>query len=796
MVRAMSLTLQTESIIDRVNESQKIEEIIRTNARNQTAHALLLWAETGYGKSAIMRKVKDNFANQPVRIVIVDTPPVNTTTPVEGQYLSYIAGAIDETIHSQFSLEKFLYSSQSHIQPLIDSDVNLQNGLSLKSGLINNLAQLGLTNLKSQRLLYDTGTDSILILKNYIEAAVQSTHVVLDITNAQNIDGTSFRVINDILQKGKDITAIFEYTTETQTSYDVVRFANQLRCSYTLMKIDSLPFDFALSIFGVPKDPNQIYQIEKFYNNIVKGNLYRIIQAKYDSIENNISLENDPIERKIRSLGYSSKLLLFILCLLDGGVEEEEFQSILDFIKPSFYIPDNWTDELSTLINLKNGSIILNHASIGDYLHVSSDNAAALAAYSYLEQYYVRSKTVERDSSRQQQAVVTLMKLYSKFAPSKILSILHAFKEIVIQKFSEQDALQLIRQAFDALGEKRETEYHFRLIALCYEAGFYQGALDLLKELGQPLMSECGQVFYCMLLNRNDFHEEAILCCDSIQPLIQNPRYQLIVAITKMLSERSLGLDKACRKTMERIRNNEKYQCLPEYGFYLRDTQLAMPYRESLPDLDKSIDLFNHLGEGRYAAQSKLTLAVQKARLGMCQEASSILDEISGVLLQTSFEKHIVYANHAAIRLLQGIADEKTMGLLDKALLTVTTVFDRVVVLNNMLCAAIIDEAISVDVASLLNKLISEIRDEPDLKLKRKVYTNIFLYYRMKHDTGNAEYWKREALRIGNKFKLRSIEDIFLLGIPPDDNLIFLSSQPCCVFFITYWHFDIPILGF
>jgi len=645
-------------------------------------------------------------------------------------------------------------------------------------------------------LLYDTETDSILVLKNYIETAIRSTHIILDITNAQNIDGTSFRIINDILQKGGDVTIIFEYTTETQTSYDAIRFASQLRCRYTLMEIDSLPFDFALSIFGIPKDPNQIYQIEKFYNDVVKGNLYRIMQAKYDSNGMEIPLESDPIERKIRSLGYSSKLLLSVLCLLDGSKNEKEFQAILDFIKPSFYISDDWADELRSLIKFERGNISLNHASIGDYLQISTDNVASIVAYRYLEQYYIQLKNIEKSPDIQQQAVVTLMKLYSRFDPPKILSILETFKKIVIERFSEQDALRLIRQAFDALGEKREMEYHFRLIALCYEAGFYQGALELIEELNHPFTTECGRVFYCMLLNRNDFHEKVISLCKTFQDSIQNQRYQLILAITKMLSQRSLGLDQSCRKTMNQIKNTRKFHELPEYGFFLRDTQIIISYEDSLPYLKKSIDFFYNMGEDRYAAQSKLTLAVQLARLGMCQEAAFILEEITDILLRETFEKHIVYANHAAIRLLQGITDAETMRLLDKALLTVTTVFDRVVVLNNMLCAAIISKTTSAETESLLNRLITEVQDEPDIKLKRKVYTNVFLYYLMKGDTDNAEYWKEAAVHVPSTSKVPTLEDTFLMGTQLDENFSFLSSQPCCIFFITYWHFDIPILGF
>jgi len=167
------------------------------------------------------------------------------------------------------------------------------------------------------------------------------------------------------------------------------------------------------------------------------------------------------------------------------------------------------------------------------------------------------------------------------------------------------------------------------------------------------------------------------------------------------------------------------------------------------------------------------------------------------LLLNASFEKHIVYSNQAAIRLLKKQADAQTIRLLDKALLTVTTVFDRIVILNNMLCALIINKGALSEFDQLKILLETEIANEPDQRLKKKTYVNFYFYYRdVAKNHEEAQKWKIAAINIKVRKNHQIIEDIFLHNEMPEENLRFLSTHNFCVSFITYWHFDIPILDF
>ncbi len=788
----MSLILQNDGIVDRIKEAQTIESIILETARNRGTHAIMLWADTGYGKSAIMRKVQSFFEDQHIQVVIVDTPPTNNATPIEGKYLNYIAETLNRALAEQFSLKEFLLSFHNEITPLLDVESVLNNGVTLKSGLAAKFGDYALIDLKEQRLLFDTSTDSILLIKNYVETAFRTANIVLDVTNAQNMDETSFRILNQILERQRNLTMVFEYTTQGGRTSQLDHFISQLNCPCTEIEVDILPFDFALTIFGQPNNLNQIYEIEKFYHNVVKGNLYRIVQAKSSST---FHLDADPIEVQIKKLGYGSKLLLSVLCLMGGQTTKEELLIILNRLKEDLYIPESWKEELSSLIQEENGYFSLRHASIEDTLQLSPDNASAMVAYKYLSDYYLEMVKDPDNYSTYVQVVPKLAILYSRFDPSKLVLIINRFRNVIIESFDKNEAVHLVERAFQALGKAQESKYHFMLIALCYEAGFYDSALNLLQKL-DPVKSECGQAFYCMLLNRNDLHEQAIRACRKARKAIKEPRYQLVIQMTQMLSERSLGLYDQCRDTCKKIERTADFHSLLEYGFFLRNKHIVLSFEESLPYIEQSIVFFEKREQELYAVHSRLTYLVKRARLGFPQQSEMELKNIAPILLHSSFERHIVYLNQASLRLLQRNADDKTLHLLDKAYMTVTTVFDRAVVLNNKLCALIIrGDCCLEEFLPLIAELVKVVNDEPDSNLRRKVFANIALYYKMAKDKANYEQWIAKVKQIKKKSSSNSLEDILLFDKPITDNFRFLATLPCCVFFITYWHFDIPILG-
>lgn len=216
---------------------------------------------------------------------------------------------------------------------------------------------------------------------------------------------------------------------------------------------------------------------------------------------------------------------------------------------------------------------------------------------------------------------------------------------------------------------------------------------------------------------------------------------------------------------------------------------------KGLDYIQRSVSFFERKGESLFAAQAKLTLAVQNARLGNLEESERILDSIAPIIISESFEKHIIYINLAAVRLLGLKADDITDSLLNKALLTVTTVFDRISVINCMLCSIIIRSGPIDEFERICKMIEKELILEPDQRIRKKIYTNIYLYHRdVSMDHEKAQYWKAKALEIKAQDKRQMLEYIILTNSRPRKDLRFLASKNFCVSFITYWHFSIPLL--
>lgn len=793
----MSLIIKSynNSIVDRDHEAGQIARIIEMQSETKGSSVILLYADSGFGKSSVVEKVKEKYQSLKDRMIIVNTPPKNrTSASVEGNYLNCIAEAINQKLLGVFTLEDFLDSPEGDMQRMIDVDEILKNGSTFTSALTSGIGQLALAELKAQRLLYDSTIDSILVIKKYIELAIARYDIILDITNAQNMDTATYRVLNSILQTPSMKTIILEYTTEDGNFLDAIKFAESFNCSCELMKIDCLPFEFALSILGIPVDSQKISEIEKFYNNVVKGNLYKLIQEKLNAKSYGDNYSEDPIDKRIRLLGYAQKLILSIVCLHDGEIATNLLNEILESINSSFYIPVNWRLELDSLLEEEDGILKLHHPSIADSISLAPDNAITSSAYLYLVSFYEKWLNEGNTADIHKVSVIMLIKLHSQFNPIKMLPLMTQFKQIIIGSIAERDALRLIKQAFDSINVGRETRYHLILISLCYDAGFYTSAYSLMKEL-EPLSLDSSKILMCMLLNRNDYHEDAIMMCDDIYRRTTHTRYKLISLMIKMLSQRSLNLTNEYRKTFRKIKRNLQFRNLPEYGFFLRNAQITLTYAKGLDYIQRSISFFERKGEPLFAAQAKLTLAVQNARLGNLEESERILDSIAPIIISESFEKHIIYINRAAVRLLGLKADDVTDSLLNKALLTVTTVFDRISVLNCMLCSIIIRSGTIDEFERICKMIEKELILEPDQRIRKKVYTNIYLYHRdVSKNHEKAHYWKAKALEIKAQDKRQMLEYIILTNSRPREDLRFLASKNFCVSFITYWHFSIPLL--
>ena len=141
--------------------------------------------------------------------------------------------------------------------------------------------------------------------------------------------------------------------------------------------------------------------------------------------------------------------------------------------------------------------------------------------------------------------------------------------------------------------------------------------------------------------------------------------------------------------------------------------------------------------------------------------------------------------------MLNGTSNEQILLLLEKSMLSATTNFDKVVILNNKLCWYIdnnVDERLFEALKYQIDKFLLT---EPDSRLHRRTYINYSYYYKyVMNNPVLSSAWLKKAIEIPSNND--ELGDVYISGICQNSELSFLARQHFYISFITYWHFDLP----
>lgn len=791
----MSNIFSTQNIIDRIDETRYVvEDINKNKCKNKV---LFIWSDSGLGKTSIVKKASLNDElSKP--IIIVDTPPINKKELVgNGDFISYVSEAISNYFQNEkMSLKDFLALGMSERLKKSEGSKVLENLDNLPAAVFSALCEriLSLNVADAEKIINGYDLDSILINCEYVKYMIETYRFVLNISNIQNADSMSIMQLQKIMDANNGLYFIFEYTTKNKKTDELWKLAKIFEnvADVDVYEINELPIEYALTIVN-PSNYNMIDELECFYKNIAKGNLYKLCKIKNELDGSSIlKLKTDPIKTKIDKLNYQQKLLLSIICLHDGNISIDEFEDIINFISKKYYVSYNDIHGLKDLIEKTDKLYKLQHASIIDSLEIGIENFASVTAYKFLQEYYTEKiKNNAENENLKNEYNFQILKLYSIFEPTKIVNRLDDFKSIIISCISETQGEKLLNKIFYSFPNNTNDKIKLYIVNLAYEVGFYKTAYNLLKKIYSN--TEEKNILECMLLNRIDRHYDTIKKCKILlKEKGHTSRFYLIINMIKMLSERSLNLVTEYQKTFKKVFKNKKYEDLYEYGFLLRNSQIIFSYKDSLQYINESMNFFSSKKANKDAACSELTYAVQLSRLGFLEEANNHINNIKFTLLNSTFEKHIVYLNQSSLALLSDSSNEETLLLLEKSLLSATTNFDKIAILNNKLCWYIkhgVEDRLFQNLKSQLDQLLLI---EPDSRLHRRVYINYSNYY--KYVSGNdviSNAWLKNASEIPSNND--ELGDIYIHGINENSNYDFLSKQKIYVSFITYWHFDLPM---
>ena len=186
---------------------------------------------------------------------------------------------------------------------------------------------------------------------------------------------------------------------------------------------------------------------------------------------------------------------------------------------------------------------------------------------------------------------------------------------------------------------------------------------------------------------------------------------------------------------------------------------------------------------------STLTLATEIAYSGEVTYARNCLNRIKPFFLETTTEKHIILNDLAALDLVERKATKQTILLFNRSLLTSRNPYDTLTIYNNIICCFLVREIKYNSMTSLLRKIDLEMALEPDKRIHRRIFFNLHQYYQYicRDNSAAEDVWK----------KMQSIQgtvDEHLDELIRQEEQHSLTHFPFYPTFITYWHFDIPMI--
>ena len=790
----MSTSFRENKLLDRVNETNYIYNDIVSAHENKI---MIIWSDSGIGKSSLTDKVFSKKYENKI-IIKVNTPPVNANEMVvAGQYISYIALSFDMELSSHnFSMKKYLLSGYNERKNLREASRIISGICKLPFELLNIISDklLGTNDMDADYILNSTDTESILINEKYIEMALNKFNIILNISNMQNIDSLSLSILNDILQKSNNNYYIFEFTTTDQNTTPLYRLYQRLNETVPteLMQLDNLPFEEVITLVH-DKTSISSSNLLNYYLETIKGNLFKLQNLNICKNSSDILKYNyDPTSEIISRLSKASKMWIYIIVLHEGCIALDLFMHIINYIREQIYFNDSviWS-EINCLIEKNENEIRLKHASISDSMlsiHISN----VFAVYELLCKYYSDIlKNEEFIYCSKKDAILKIIKLYSDYSPENIINYLGFLRNLLISSVSQEQVSSIVQKVYSSITES-EDDLKFYIISLCYSVGLYKDAYDFLEKISKQ--TETYIALKCALLNRLDRHNEFLeLHNKYIYNKNISVRLSLIMNIFYILSNKSLARITECQSMFDKIKSTKKYHHIYEYGFFLRNSQILLKYSDSIPFVEESVAFFVKRNATDDADNSRLTLAVQYARLGNISQANELINGIRNRLLTKTFEKHIIYNDESAIKLLSGNTDETVFLSLEKAFITAVTNFDKLSILNNQICWLIDNKIVDSRFLNIKNKILNLLNDEPDRRLHKRSYINISQYYYIVlNDVQNQQYYLNNAKVI--RIKGDDLNTAFIDQDSTEGDLLFQIQKNYLVSFIIYWHFDLPML--
>ncbi len=807
-----------EELVDRTEEfDELLPEILQTNKSSGT----IICANTGVGKTALSNKIVKYLDNTYNLVINIKTDPENSSTNYkEGKFLANIFAKAVEEANSLPNKSKYTFAyfighnkdrnlkkaRREHLfEDIFSADTKIIVCKIVVYYIFKYLFRLGEFN--SDSLINEDRSSSIRIMNYYLQYLFSHLKVFLKLDNIQNVDETSLTYILGWMNEYKNNGHYFlyEYTLDNNNTFQkAIQLTERFKDTGIPIKLRKLSFledTDALNALKVAT-PGKSYSvndenaIKYYYNNISCGNIRKLIDYDCDN-SNNCSDFYDPTYEKLRVLDKEELYTVAIIILCNGSVSKTFYEGIFQedpLIKNKLKILENLCDQKNRILELSNGNVKIEHASIIDSWnkHETEFLQYSLLAYSRLQEFLkmgIDSKTSFYISK--QKATILLLQLYKKYDFELIISLLDEVEILSREELSVDNVWEILKIIVDATKEKAYlyTQIYKKMIQICFSCELYDKGLECIKliELHSQINSAYFCIYKCLFLSALDRHNESIIVACTILTTWKNDfRIELNARLILLNNNRSINNKAECIKIGNDIEQNLKYKNYPEYGYFLRLTCLYLEREISLEKVKQSVKFFDEIDNPIQQGKSLITYATHLAIIGQLKEAKRALAKAEKKLRKAKFGHHMLSVNKAAIMLLDNDFSEEVWDLLEQSELSAIVPFDKLAILNNKLIWCIENRTFT-KTDLIINQINRLFAFEPDKHLHAFMNYNLYLFYSELGIITEAEKYYKKA----DELK----EYCFTLNIrmtrKNDESRNFLLSRRWHVCFLEYWTFDV-----
>lgn len=773
-------------IIDRDDEIQSINNRILNSNKSRV---FVIHANTGIGKTSLTKKLMYDMKIEGYDYFRIATAPHNKNdNSAEWLFVDEIFNAIQTYFNKPLydnclSFKNYLSNDHNKlVQSLADNEFisDIAPGSSITGA--TSLISIAYSSIKSSikrfanlgpynpyATIYDNTSLARSIKTEYIRYVFSSAKCILIIENLQNIDYISLKYLLDWINDTKNNVHgfIFEYTTSDEESLlfldSLIHRLTETNAYITKIELEKIEKKYVLQVIDVniENKPTDIcFNVDalKHFDSYSNGNLWDLLdytRTYEESKKAKREIIKPTLEKFIR-LSNEAKAISYVCFYYSGKILREK----LFVIYNDFFYSNNDKKIETVLSELHKKEIIepddskyiiFAHASVTDVIaeSINSNLNIYQAVYMRLTDIFKRCYIGTLNIENKEFAWHMLLKLYVDNEPNKISELFDDFISNIMDTISTKNAWLYIK-AFIIYTEKKISELlvsYYKILKVCFKTFLYNEGFWCLQKMEKyvDVLKNDQLLLYKMLyLSVLDKHQEVIEI------------YQSNIKTTKIYSKKWINLNlivlncyieknrkDVCLKIHKELSETPNLKNYAEYPYFLRLSNIYLPYKKALKNAKKSIKIFAKYGDIEQEGKSLITYSKLLSSLGKNRRAINNIIKAKDKLSNSHIGYACIYNNLAGYLLLNGKSGPEIWNYLDFAEQYSITVYDKLSVIINKLAWCI--ENKSFDRIDLLeNKAKKYIEKEPSKLIHCTTYYNLYIVMKKNHNNKKAnEYYDK-----------------------------------------------------